>query len=105
MDNFELALDWALQQTVSGNPVISDAFFTPLTNRQRKKLRSKLVKKGLYIWPLGDVDGNGAIMIRKDAPGTKFLKRNGLVVGHQTSVQGDMMFFGSSQFDDLIGKM
>lgn len=105
MDNFQIALTWALQQTKAGVPVISDGFFTPLTNRQRKRLRSKLVKKGLYIWPLGDADGNGAMMIRKDASKAEFLKKEGHVVGHYTSAQGGVTLFGSIHFDDLIGKM
>jgi hypothetical protein len=50
-------------------------------------------------------DGNGAMMIRKDASKAEFLKKGGHVVGRYTSAQGGVTLYGSIQFDDLIGKM
>lgn len=109
MNDFKIAYKWAVDTASAGKPIISDQFFSPFTARQARKLRKKLIKNCLYVWPLSAENDNGAIIIRKDAENAKFGHADGFVAGVYTSVDASgneyCTLLGSLHFPDTIGKM
>lgn len=91
MSNQSVAIKWAIEMSKNGQPVVSDQFFAPFSQKQKTVIKKKLIRKGVIPFDTSEV---GSILVKRSAL-REYNKKNDYYAGVYQKGDNLMMLSGS----------